>query len=117
VGFILRREKIMIICAKTFKVWLKANFSRDELKDIARHGANAGWHGLIYYSDTSKLYKKFESELWDHLFSESESHGYDSPLHFLASLNGAKNIGTGFQLEALIVHFAAESYAFQITKL
>ena len=48
----------MIIRAKNFAAWMKRNLSKGQLKDLAAHGADAGWPGLTYYKDTCKLYEK-----------------------------------------------------------
>ncbi len=104
----------MIIRAKTFKDWLKHNFCKSNLEDIATHGANCGWHGLIYTQDITKLYEKFKQELWEHLMGESESCGYTNPFEFLATFNGAKDVSDADSFETLLVYFAAESMASQL---
>ena len=41
----------------TLKDWLLENL-KEELKDIATHGCEGGFTGLIYYHETSFLYDK-----------------------------------------------------------
>src|SRR5690606_40944928 len=49
-------REIMRVRAKTFKNWMKANFSKEQLRDIAQHGADAGWGGLTRSEEhTSEL--------------------------------------------------------------
>lgn len=77
----------MIIKAKTFKNWMLANFSKQELNDLANHGANAGWHGLTYYSDTVKLFEKFKDEIFESLVQDTEDFGYSNIYELLATFN------------------------------
>lgn len=58
----------MIVRSKTFRGWMKANFTRQDLKDMVTHGVSSGFSGLIYYTETAKLYDKFSNEIWDALF-------------------------------------------------
>ena len=37
----------MRINSKTFRQWLLTNFTRQELKEIATHGADTVWNGLL----------------------------------------------------------------------
>lgn len=105
----------MRIRAKTFKQWLQANFTKDQLKDMATHGANTGWYGLIYYSDTTQLYAKYKTELWEYLIEDSESFGCINPFEFLATLNGAKDVYDAATMENLIVWYAAERLSREMT--
>lgn len=79
----------MIIRAKTFKQWFKANFTKGEMENIAEHGADCGGHCLTYYSDTVKIYEKFKEEMFDAVFEDSESYGYENIYQFLGSFNKA----------------------------
>jgi hypothetical protein len=38
---------------------------RDELADVARHGADAGWSGFTYYTDTVAFYKAHKGNILD----------------------------------------------------
>lgn len=93
---------------------MKANFSKNELSDIAQHGANSGWHGLTWYTDTSKLYSKFKDELWELLTKESENCGYKNPFEFISTFRHA-DICSAQEVECLIVWFAAENVAHELT--
>lgn len=37
--------------------------SREELRDVASHGADAGWPGFTYYDDTNAFYKAHKSDI------------------------------------------------------
>jgi hypothetical protein len=36
---------------------------RDQLEDVARHGADAGWSGFTYYTDTVAFYKAHKGDI------------------------------------------------------
>lgn len=48
----------------TFKEWMRSKFEDVELEDIQNHGVDAGFSGLIYYSECVKLYEQYEDEIW-----------------------------------------------------
>lgn len=105
----------MIIRAKTFKQWMRANFDKEELRDLAQYGANTGWPGLTYYTDTCKLYAKYKDEIWELLCQSADNFG-QTPLQAVAGFNGAKHVSDSATFENLMVWFAAEEYARQLTE-
>lgn len=36
---------------------------RESLEDVARHGADAGWSGFTYYSDTLAFFKRHKADI------------------------------------------------------
>lgn len=44
---------------------LGETFDYDELKDIAKHGADIGVHGFTYSSDLHDKYEEYEDEIMD----------------------------------------------------
>jgi len=104
----------VIIRAKTFENWMRANFDRDLLRDIAQR-ADAGWYGLTYYTDTTKLYNRFEDEIWEALVSDTEDFGYKTVYEFMAIFNPqyAPTDPTTFKNQ--LVWYMAERIARQLT--
>lgn len=100
----------------TFREWMLNQFDRDELSDICTHGANAGWSGLIYYSDTSDLYEKYNEDIWKMLYEDYQSHGSASCLELIISFQTAKDVNSDDQFKNLLVWYAAERIAFEITE-
>lgn len=36
---------------------------RDQLADVARHGADAGWNGFTYYHETGQFFKSHKADI------------------------------------------------------
>ena len=39
------------------------HLDREQLEDVARHGADAGWSGFTYYTDTCAFYKAHKGDI------------------------------------------------------
>lgn len=104
----------MIIRAKTFEGWMKANL-KDYLPDIASHGADSGYPGITYYADTVHLYDKFSDEIWDMANVDAEEFGYRTTLEFIASFNIARCVVDDDTFKNLMVWYAAERIARELT--
>lgn len=101
---------------KTFKGWMSKNFNKDELHDLANHGAVCGFSGLIYYTQTNALYQKFHDEIWEMVREDAEGQGLD-PLKLISEFGGAKNVVDKATFDNLLVWYAAEKIAYESTYL
>lgn len=63
----------MIIRAKTFRKWMEANLS-DYMQDIANYGCAGGFPYLTYYTDTCKLFDRFQDEIMDAVGEEADDN-------------------------------------------
>ena len=99
----------------TFENWMLDQFDNDTLSDLARHGAQNGFSGLIYYSETTALYRKYKDDIWEMLYDDAESHGV-TILEMISGFGEAKNVANADQLENLLVWYAAEKVAWQTTE-
>lgn len=99
----------------TFVNWMKNQFSVSELKDTSQYGCVGGFSGLIYYSETCKLYRKYEDEIWEMLAEDAENSG-QTILEYISNFNGAKNVGTAYTFENLLTWYAAERIATILTE-
>jgi hypothetical protein len=95
----------------SFREWMQENMEPDTIRDLAEHGASAGWPGLTYYSETGKLYEEFEDEIWQALEDDAGDFGHKTPLEMIASFNGAKDVHSDVQLRNLLVWYLAERTA------
>lgn len=99
----------------TFRQWMRENFDDDELCDMVEHGCSGGFSGLVYYTDTQALYNQFSAEIWEMLCDDAQNMGME-PLELIASFNGAKNVYLDMHFENLLVWYAAETIARQLTE-
>lgn len=104
----------MTVEAGTFKDWLCEKLDEGEREDLARHGADAGWPGLTYYSDTCALYDRFADEIWDAIYEDAQSFGQTN-LELIASFNCAGDVGSDAQFKNMLVWFMAERVARELT--
>lgn len=54
---------------------IRRKFTKEELKDVAKGGADAGWHDFTYYSDTYKFYRTYHDEILAELNEMAEDIG------------------------------------------
>ena len=100
--------------------WVKSQSeSYDTLEsvfsDLLHNGCVSGIVShLIYYSDTTKFYESHHDEIWDLIEEKREDYGHSNALEFIASLNGAKNVGSEDQFKNLLAWFAFEETAYQL---
>ena len=105
----------MRIRAKTFRDWMMANFTKGELRELAQHGAEAGWHGLTYYSETAALYRRFSDEIWETLIKDAQEYGYRNVFEFIATFRLA-DVANREQVENLLVWYMAERTAQELAE-
>lgn len=83
----------------------------DTMRDLASHGADAGFPGITYYRDTVALYERHHDEIWEMLEDDASGMGYPHALALVATFGGATNVGSQDQLANLLVWYAAERIA------
>ncbi len=105
----------MIIRARTFKGWLTSQFYRGELRDIADYGADTGYPKLTWTSDCVKLFDKFGDEIWDLAYKEAQKFGCRSVPELISQFRRADMADSLDGFKNLMVWFAAETYARELT--
>ncbi len=70
-----------------FKKWMIKEFEEDELKDMVTHGVGGGFSGLTYYSETVRLFEKYQDEIFEKLSDTTREQGYDNIYELLATFN------------------------------
>ena len=98
---------------KTIKSFVENNFDANEIDMICRYGCENGFNGIIYYSETTALYDKFQEEIWEMLWRESEEQGV-SVMELISVFNNADSIGSDAQFKNALVWFAVEQIAYEI---
>ena len=76
------------------------------------HGADAGYGGFTYYSDTSEFYESNRELLWRILSEDAEEFGFDNVPAFVASFNNASMANTEEGFECLVSWYALEQMSF-----
>lgn len=100
----------------TFEAWMKQQYSHNELADIGNYGCAAGWSGLIYYSETTELYKKHKESIWELLQEHADEMGCSSVMEMLSQGNNIDNCTDSTTFENYLVWFAAELIAWRLTQ-
>jgi len=99
---------------QSFKAWMKENYEDDELEDIAKYGAQSGFHGMIYYHETSKLYDKYHQDIWTMINEDADDMGL-SAIEMISSFNGGKDVYDDKTFKNLLVWYSAERVAAELT--
>lgn len=87
---------------------IRETLDADQIKDVAEHGADAGWPGFTYYSDTCAFYEAHKEAIWDMLSNDADDQG-TSIMALIASFGGARDVGSADQLENLLAWYALEN--------
>ena len=93
---------------QSFEQYLAANYTTTELQDIARYGCEGGVSGMIYYEETTELYKRFAKDLHDIVDIFISEQGYFP--EFIS-----KNIGSTELFYNAMVWFCTEIIANNLT--
>jgi hypothetical protein len=104
----------MIIRAKCFENWFKANL-HEYAKDIASHGADAGYPKITYTADTVKIFDKFASEIWEMAVEDAEDMGYKNAAAMIAEFVRGDMLSDFDSFKNLMVWYACEKLAQQLT--
>lgn len=91
-----------------FKQWLIENYEHNELADMANHGCSGGVCGMIYYTETEALYKRFAEELHQVIAEYHDATGLQ-PSYI------TEELGDYTRFANSMVWFAAEWIANELT--
>jgi hypothetical protein len=86
-----------------------ANLELSTIRDASNHGADSGFAGFTYYTDTSEFYAANQTLLWDILADDAEEFGYPNVPAFVASFNRADMADDATGFECLVAWYALES--------
>ena len=84
------------------------------LKDIANYGADAGFVGFTYYSDTCKFFDDNKELIFKQLLDDRVNIGYNSLTEMLSSFRCFKDVDT-YDIEAFLINGDDESNHEQTT--
>ncbi len=95
----------------SFRKYILTEYEPEELLDIARHGCEGGARGLIYYSETTKLYGEYCGDIHAIMGEYMDSIG-EWPVSVcdnLGDFTQFANYAVWFAVE-FIAHEFAETY-------
>lgn len=75
------------ISPKLIRSTIRQIGDKDSLKDVYNHGADAGYCGFTYYSDTVSFYKRNKSDILELLKEQAENCGYYNVIAMVKSFN------------------------------
>jgi hypothetical protein len=67
------------------------DYTQQNMLDICRGGGDAGWHGFIYYTETTAFTRRNKKLILDLLSSQAADYGYAGPTELIASFRCLKN--------------------------
>jgi hypothetical protein len=105
----------MIIRSKSFKDWFKANL-HEYIKDIASHGADAGYPKITYTADTVDIFDKFGDEIWEMAAEDAEDLGYKNVAAMIAEFGRSDMLSDFDSFKNLMVWYGCEKLANQLTE-
>jgi len=99
----------------TMRTWLRNRMSNEELQDLVQHGAaSGGVPGLTYYSETTKFYNRYEGEIWDELYSQTENYGESNIMAFMANWTTADQITDDATFKNYVAWWMVETVAMEL---
>ena len=85
------------------------DYQQDYITDVLKHGCQSGVvSSLIYYNDTADFYNKYSDDIYNLLDADTQDFGYQSIPEMIASLNGAKDVGSDEQYKNLLAWYGYE---------
>jgi len=98
----------------TFREWMQQALP-EYIEDIYTHGAGQGYPHLTYTYDMEPIYDRYEQEIWEAIYEDSQSIGDGgSLLAFIGSWQSASTVTDAATFKALCVWYMAERVARQI---
>ena len=68
-----------------------SRIGKDSIEDVINHGADSGFSGFIYYTDTVKFYRKYREDINQWIKESWEDIGYKSALDMVKSFRCAQD--------------------------
>ena len=99
----------------SIKDWVTNNLEEGQVAEVVLHGCSGGVVSeLIYYADSCAFYEKYKEEIWQRLWDSWSDLGGESPLHLIATFNGADGVGSDDQFRNLLAWWACEEVCREI---
>lgn len=94
-----------------FEKWLTTELDNDQIRDVAKYGADGGFSGLIWTDGMVETYNEHEEEIWSALSDDTQDTGHNSILEFIATFRRIDMGDSPDTFKALLVWYMAERVA------
>lgn len=95
--------------AKSFNAWFDRNLG-EYARDIANHGADAGYPHITYTSDCCVVFDAYADEIWERAVSAAEDQGVNA-CEMIASFGRSDMVSDWDTFRNLMLWFACEERA------
>ena len=112
-NLIIEVKKMTIANYTTFEDWFKDNMI-EYAKDIASHGADAGYPHITYTAHTVEIFDKFASEIWEMAVEDAEAMGYKNVAEMVAEFGRSDMLENLNNTKSLMVWYGCEKIARQL---
>lgn len=93
-----------------FKEWFEKNLG-ESARDIAEHGADAGFPHITYTSDTVEIYDEYESEIYEMLNEDADEFGHENVEEMISQFGRSDMLSWPEGRKNLLVWYACERTA------
>lgn len=93
-----------------FRTWFKENLG-EYAKDIANHGADAGYPEITYTSDTVKIFDEYDAEIWEMAVEDADEFGYKNVAEMISKFIRTDMLVTVDGFKNLMIWYACEKIA------
>lgn len=83
------------------------NLDREQLEDVARHGADAGWSGFTYYNETVAFFKAHKADILEMAKQDANDFGQE----MLEMIRGFRCLGNNSKPDYSTDEIAEAIYA------
>ena len=97
---------------KTFRSWFIANLS-ESARDIANHGADAGYPSITYTSDCCVIFDAYADEIWTMAQEMADDMG-ENVAQMIGGFRRADMLESWDTFRNLMVWFACETIAHEL---
>lgn len=98
----------------SFRAWLLETLGEQQVRELALHGADAGFPGLTYTADCVELFERYQDDIRAALEADAEAFGADSPEAFVADFERSELLWSEDGRRTLLVWYLAERVAREV---
>ena len=85
-----------------------SGMDKEQIIEAGEHGADAGWPGFTYYTDTVKFYDKYHDQIWELAIEEAGEFGNKNVFEMCAGFKVADSVDDVDSMKNLMAWYALE---------